>query len=367
MNFFLRAGVFLLLTLIAIGSNRVDAQVPNFLVNAADRADMVHDLNSDILYVTNGDEIVRYDIGNRSLLAPIAIPGANLLGIDLSPDGNTLSVTDRNEANSQENRVHIIDTNSLNQREVRFQQQSLESGTWSTSFTSNSEVLVTSSFAGSGNVPLRLLNLNNDTTQTLISVRQNTMLTPSADLSVVAFAEANSSGGPFGRYRIADGEIAENGTNSFNYEIGVSRDASQYAIPGFSGLEFYDADLNFIEEVSPGSTAAVIGLAYSPVADLVYLAWHSFDGSETSIQIWDTNTLESIGTIDSSDQFDWIGNGAFREGRLEVSRDGSYLFATVDGGVRVYETGIVGVPEPSMSIVLAAAGLTVLSRRRRGL
>lgn len=354
-----------IVALLTVLSGQSKAQVDNFLVPAANRTDLVHDLATDILYIANGSEISRFDIGSQNFLAPITLPGTRLLGIDLSPDGNTLAVTDRNEANSTQNRIHVIDTNSLSTREVLFQQQSLESGTFSASFTSNDQVIVSSSFAGSGNVPLRLVTLGPDTSQVIDSVRQDTILTSSADLSVVAFAESNSSGGPFGRYRIADGDIDSAGTGSFNYEIGVNRDGTQFAVPGFSGTEFYDEDLNLLFELSPGSIEGIIGVVYSPVADLAYLAWHSFAGPRPSIEIYDTNTFELVGAIDSTDQFDWIGNNAFIEGRLEISRDGQSLFATVDGGVRVYATGVAAVPEPAATTVCLGLLLAAASRRRR--
>ena len=149
-----------------------------------------------------------------------------------------------------------------------------------------------------------------------------------------------------------------------SYEIGVNRDGTQYALPGFNGTEFYDENFDLLFELSPGSSEGIIGVVYSPVADLVYLAWHSFTGPIASIQVYDTNTFELVDVIDSTDQFDWIGNAAFNEGRLEISGDGRSLFATVDGGVRVYATG-VAIPEPAATTVCLGLLLAAASRRRR--
>ena len=56
---------------------------------------MVYDSGRDILYITNGDSVLRYHPGSDSFMTPFVVPGANLGGIDISPDGNTLVFADR--------------------------------------------------------------------------------------------------------------------------------------------------------------------------------------------------------------------------------------------------------------------------------
>ncbi|MHB9045175.1 MAG: hypothetical protein ACYC35_04470 [Pirellulales bacterium] len=318
-------------------------------VPAERRVDMVHDLTSDVLFITNGPQILRYHLASGSFMSPIEIPGSFLRGIDLSPDGRTLAVTDGYTVGT-ENRIHVIDTGSLAVREVSFTRESLESGTFVPAFTSNNEVLITSSFAGSGWVPLRKVTLGPDTAVKLRSVRQSTMLTPSADLSTIAFAEANISSGSFGRYSVADGGFAGSGTGWFAFEIGVNRDGSQFAVPSYGGTFVYDSSFHELGKIGKYADEGPIGVVYSPNHDLVYFAWADWHDRHAAIDVYDTNSLSLVETIDPLPRFDWQGNSAFGEGRLEISRDGRWLFATVAGGVQIYH-----VPEPA-SLVLLAVG-----------
>src|SRR5206468_764622 len=63
------------------------------LIPAPNRADMVYDQGRDIVYITSGNQVLRYQLGSDSFLSPFQLSG-NLKGIDMSPDGNTLLVAD---------------------------------------------------------------------------------------------------------------------------------------------------------------------------------------------------------------------------------------------------------------------------------
>ena len=91
-------------------------------------------------------------------------------------------------------------------------------------------------------------------------------------------------------------------------------------------------------------------IAFSP-DDLVAYAVHT-DGE---INLFDTNTFLSLGTIHASGQ----------ASELTVDSTGRYLFASYTDsfgnfiGTRVFDTGRIAVPEPS-SMVLVALGVVVL-------
>ena len=62
-------------------------------ISAPSRVDMVYDGVRDLLYITNGSQVLRYHLGSASFLAPLQLSGS-LRGIDLSPDGNVLAIAD---------------------------------------------------------------------------------------------------------------------------------------------------------------------------------------------------------------------------------------------------------------------------------
>jgi hypothetical protein len=161
------------------------------------------------------------------------------------------------------------------------------------------------------------------------------MVTSSGNLGIIGFAEADQSDGPFGRYRVADGNLLRksgysDGTAWFNYEMGVNRDGTQFAIPTYNGTYICDANLVKFHLVGQYAGPQPIGVVYHPVEGTVYFAW----SGSTEVRAFDTASYAQTAAYDFEHTFTNTGNFAFTQGRLKMSRDGSLLFATVAGGVR---------------------------------
>ena len=327
-----------ILRLIAIAilffSLQHQAEAAGTLISAPARVDMVYDSARDTVYITSGTSVLRYQLESNTFLTAFEL-GGNLSGIDLSPDGKTLAVADRQRSET-EVWIHLVDLQTGLSRKATFPRAFMEGGTFTVAFGNDGAVLVTSTFEGSGWVPLRRYDpATGGTTQIASSVRQDSMLAGSADGSVIGFAESNSSSGPFGRYRIADGNLLRksgytDGTSWFNYEMGVNRNGTQYAIPTYGGAYIYDGDLRRITILGQYAGPQPIGVAYHPAEDIVYFAW---TGS-TEVRAFDTNSFAQLTAYNFEHSFTHPGNWAFQQGRLKISRDGSLLLATVNGGVR---------------------------------
>jgi hypothetical protein len=324
--------------LIAIGilffSLQPRTEAAGTLISAPARVDMVYDSARDLVYITSGSSVLRYQLGSNTFLSPFEL-GGNLNGIDLSPDGETLAVADRQRSET-EVWIHLVDLRTGVSRKATFPRAFYEGGTFTVAFGRDGAVLVTSTFEGSGWVPLRRYDpATGATSQIASSVRQDSMLTGSADGSVIGFAESNSSSGPFGRYRIADGNLLRksgytDGTSWFNYEMGVNRNGTQYAIPTYGGAYIYNVDLSRITILGQYAGPQPIGVVYHPAEDIVYFAW----ATSTEVRAFDTNSFAQVASYDFEHSFTHPGNWAFQQGRLKISRDGSLLMATVNGGVR---------------------------------
>jgi hypothetical protein len=339
-SFFGAVFAALLTTLLLIGPPRaVHAQTAFF--SAPNRVDMVHDAKRDMIYITNGREVTRYRASTGALWNPfyLALPAGatsgNLSGIDLSPDGDTLAVADRAYSGA-EVWIWLIDLNTGVSRRVAFPHEYYEGGSWTVAFGGDGAVLITTQFLGSGWTPMRRYDPATGGTTNLGSVRQNTMVSASADGSIIGYAESNISDGRWGRYRVADGNIVrrewyENGTSWFNYEIAVSRDGSQFAIPTYGGCYIYDANFTRTHIVGTYAGAQPVGVAYDPTGDRVYFAW----STTSQVKAYDTRTMTPVASYEFFNVFDHNGNHAFTEGRLRISRDGSLLFSTVANGVRM--------------------------------
>ena len=303
------------------------------LISAPNRVDIVPDTARKLLYITSGGSVLRYDLTAGVFLTPFSL-GGSLRGMDLSPDGNTLLVADSSFSTTTGG-VDVVDLPTGVSHRAEFPLAFYEGGAFTVAFGNDGQALVSTGYQGSGWTPLRRFDpVTGVFTVVASSVRQNTMLTASGDAGVIGFAESNSSDGPWGRYRVADGDIARrqlyvDGTSWFNYEIGVNHDGSQFAIPTYGGTFLYNAAYQKIATLGVYASGQPIGLAYDPVVDLLYTAWVG----TSQIRVFNTNTFAQVGLYDAGALFSNNGNYAFQNGRMKMSRDGSLLFVTVPGGV----------------------------------
>lgn len=306
-------------------------------INVPGRVDMVHDGKRHRVYITTGadlagGEVRVFDLISRSFVAPL-LTGSIFMGIDLSPDGNHLLVAE-DEFDGNHNWIYEINLEAGTTKKIPFILDFYEGGTFSVAFLSDTEALVTSNFLGSGQVPLRRVDLVTEGVDKLSSVQQDTMLARSADGSKIAFAESNISFGEWGSYDVASKSIAQGVVFSYVFEIGVAKDASQYAIPTSIGLQIEDKALT---PTTLLGGFACSGAVYSPVNDELYVAWST---SDASLDVYSATTLEKVRDIDATPSlFEFNSNRAYGDGRLHISRDGAMLLVSKGPSVILYHTG----------------------------
>ncbi|HEY3777554.1 MAG TPA: hypothetical protein VGL35_05810 [Rhizomicrobium sp.] len=298
-------------------------------VSAPNRVDIAYDDTRGLLYITSGDEMLRYQLSSKSFQTPVTIGGASLMGMDISPDGTTAAIADA-VPGASDNYIHLVNLDTLAVTTVQFPLDGA-AGTFTTAYGADGKLVVSCEFNGSGWVPLWLYDPASGSETNLGTVTQDTMLSSSANGKAVALAESNNSGGPFGYYRFKSGALNQNGgTGWFNFEIGVNRNATRYAIPTYGGTFIADQNLQMTGTVI-GTYAGnlPIAAAFHPTRNLVYFP---FTGT-TDVEVYNTKTWTLVKSYDFKDTFQWNGNTAFVQGRTRLSKDGSLLFVTVTGGV----------------------------------
>ena len=297
------------------------------LISAPSRVDMVYDQGRDIVYITSGSNVLRYQLSSDSFLSPFQLSGS-LMGIDISPDGNTLIVCD-SSANTNA-WVHVIDLTTGNDRQAFFPAAFGESGTFAVAFGGDGAALISSRFGGSGWVPLRRYDPATGLTTVIASVRQDSMVSASADGTSIVVEESNISSGPFHRYDVAQRAFTLNGGDGrFNYECAVSRNAAAYAVPTYFGTYIYDGNFNSVTNIGVYAGAQPIGAAFHPSADAVFFP---FSGT-TYVKAYSTTNWAMLAQYDFGYSFPTPGNHAFTNGRIRISPDGQVIFVTVGGGV----------------------------------
>lgn len=311
------------------------------LIPAANRVDMVHDASRNIVYITEGGNVLRYHVPTASFLAPIAL-GGQLAGIDLNDDKATLAVADQSSS-ATEQWIYLVRLSDLSVTKVTMPKESGEDGTWSVSFMADWTVAVSGRFAGSGWVPMRRLNLNTlqwqkiGTAYTDNAFRQNTMLAASGNRQMLGFAEANISDGRWGTFNI-NGTLVRrqgytDGTAAFNYEIGTNSNGTQFALPTYFGTYIYNSAYQKVATIGTYAGAQPGAATYHPVEPLIYMPWIGTN----EVKVYSASNFSQVDTFNFEDTFQNNGNWAYQQGRTKLSRDGSLLMVTVTGGVRFYQ------------------------------
>ncbi|HEY7543472.1 MAG TPA: Ig-like domain-containing protein [Blastocatellia bacterium] len=308
------------------------ARAAGTFISAPDRVDMVYDDKRRILYITSQGSVLRYSLDTDTFLTSFE-PGGDLAGIDISPDGDTLAVADRTHTASDV-WIHLIDLETDTITQALFTRATDEGGTFTVAYSNDGKLLITSTSEGTGGVPLRIYDPETSESTELASVERNSMIVSSGDRNFTGLAEANNSDGPFGRYRIFDGDLLRkigslDGTQRFNYEIGANHDATQYAVITAANAFIADADLFKQQTLGQSGGSRPIGVVYHPAEDIVYFVW----SGSNELKVYDTNTFDELAAFNFIQTFG-SPQAAFQEGRLKLAGDGSILFATVAGGIR---------------------------------
>lgn len=305
------------------------AQVAGFFIPAMNRVDMVHDPKRNRLYITAAGSVLQYQLDSKKFLPPLVL-GGDLRGIDISPDNNLLAVADAAGGNGRI-RIHVVDLQTGQDAPASFTAERQESGTYSVAFGADGQLWISSSMSGSGFEPLRKFNPSTRNVLKLQPVAQDTMLAASADRQSIAFAEAGVTPGSYGRILYRAVQLPKPmQADGFVYEIGISRDGKQLAVPGYNSMLLQGSATARLDEPQ------IIAATYHPQRDYLFVA----QAGTSLLSVYDTATMAKVKELDFGDPFSWIGNHAFQAGRLRLSQDGKYIFCTVNGGIRCAETGL---------------------------
>jgi hypothetical protein len=324
-------------------------------ITAPTRADVAYDSNRSVLYISGTDSIRRFDMVTQSFMAPIFL-GGSTLGMDISPDGRTLAVANRGRGATR-NFVDLVSLETGTSTRVGFDLAFGEGGTFTVAYDSAGKLIVSSQYEGSGWVPLRRYDPSSGLSSTIGNVRQNSMLSASADNSAIAITESNISSGPYGVYRTGNASYTSNRSLGwFTFEVGISRNGQQVAVPTYNGTYIDDVN-SVIPSIGSYAGQTPIGVAYSPNSDTMYFPF----AQSNYIAAHSTITGQELQRFTVPGTFDWTGNSAFSEGRTKIADDATFLFSTLDDGI--YFMSLSPVPEIPTWLLLTAGIAFVVTKR----
>jgi hypothetical protein len=294
------------------------------LIPAAGRVDMAYDTARQVLYISGGPQLRRFDLQTKQFLMPIVL-GGKTWALDISADGKQLAVANRSRG-ARQVFVDVVNLETLLSKRVAFARSTLEGGTYGVAFDADGLLLVTGAndYGASARPPVRRYNRLTQAIELMGEANGVSSVTPSAHHHWIAIAEGNDSSGPFGFYTTGDTTYRSQFhlNHSAMTQVGISPMGAQITVAAYSGYVFRNLDPFAV-------VGSALGVAYSPTKLSVY-----FPVTGTSaIAEHETRKMARIGTITVPGTFDWSGSGPFVEGQTKVSSDGRYLFSTLDGGV----------------------------------
>lgn len=309
------------------------ARAESTLIPAENVADIVYDDEHQLLYISNGDEIDRYQPAGGVLQKMIKLNGAQLMGMDLSPDGKTLAVADYNfDGGRNENWVHLIDLATLDDTKLRFPLEFMEGGTTSTAYGSDGALFVCSQFEGTGgHLPVRRVDPETGAVTFVDTTEVAGVLTHSGTRKTIAYF--GTEGDQIGSYAVKNGKLHEGpGSGSGVSGLSADRRGTSFVVSGVEGSYFMDKTLQRNGDVIGSWDSGPVSSAFDPKKPLVYFPW----AGTSQVRIYNTKTRMQVGAIDFSEVFDFPGTirPYGRGTRTVVSGDGKLVFVTVSDGVR---------------------------------
>ena len=313
------------------------AEAVGTFISAPNRTDMVYDAPRDVLYITSGSTVLRYQLATDSFLAPLPLSGT-LMGLDVSPDGNKLIVADSSTASSMV-WVHVIDLTTGQDTLASFNAAAYENGTFAVAFGGDGTALISSRSSASSWVPLRRYDPVTASAPIIANPRQDSMVSSSGDGSTIVIAEGNLSSGPVDRYDVALRAITRGTSDShFNFECAASRDGALCAVPTYGSTYIYSGTLNLVTNIGVSGGAQPIGAAFHPFADAVFFPF----ATTSYVRVYSTTNWQMLAQFDFQTTFPALSTApvAFGPGRTRLSADGSMVFVTVSGGIRYLRHGL---------------------------
>jgi Ca2+-binding RTX toxin-like protein len=338
----------------------------NPTLGSAKPADVVLSPDGSRIYAAGADGWIRvYDASTGGQVDSWHV-GTTLGGMDISPDGSFLMVTERAPLATNGgyyDRVltigaYKVSTATGAATTYATTARGLDYTFYDVAVLSNGQALFSQDFSGSGFVSLKVLTLSTGAFTAGYSVGQDSSLTRSGDGSKVLIGEANNSGGPLDIYTAGTGVTAHAGANGFNWGIqALSANGSLVAQYIYNeGVNIYDGALNPViklDTLYPSwSGGDVLGLA--------------FDASGANLYVLnsETDTIDQLSTTDwhlvrsialGFDAGPWIGQvGRNGDDRLRLDPTGHFFTVITAEGLRM-------VADPDAPAFEGTAGADMLT------
>jgi hypothetical protein len=335
----------------------VTAQEQSAFLPMTNHRDHVYNRHSGYLFIsTSLGDIRRYDVAHNTWLPDLHI-GASLNGLDITPDGANLYVTET-QIGVGVGYVRKVNPLTGAQQLVTFSLAHTDGGSWDIVVLSNNRALFTTLQSGSGGrVPLQQINLitnvaseRPDVPGSFTGVVTGTRLYRGAGRGLAFAVEPVASEGPIFTYDpLTDAYPAGAYVSAFlqSNESAVNRDGTLIAFEYAGAVSVMNRFLGTVQ-VLIGING---GLIFSPAQDILYGV---ADGSDQIVAI-NTESWAELYRIPIGENL--TESTPFGSGTMSMTTDGRRLFLSTPTGIRVYTVPNPGVEDCNSNGVVDACDL----------
>ncbi len=283
--------------------------------------DLIFDRTRDQLLVVQPTRVERYGAASGELLDSIDV-GLDLLGGDITPDGNFLYITERNSHSIYKVNLASKAVSSFIVSDYLGTPIDLSIG------AGGAIAIISQAYQGSGD-NLRTINLADDSIGDLswkdigpLSLSRPAILARSADYSYVAITSASddhsfTSAGVWSERFQTRGDVSA---------LAVSRNGDLHAISTPEGVYVVDDQIALVKTFSTSGA----GVLFDPTVDVLYVA----DPDTDTLTGYDTNSWAELFSVAIGENL--TPADPFGIGVMTASDDGEFIYLATFFGVRAF-------------------------------
>ncbi|HEV8379902.1 MAG TPA: Ig-like domain-containing protein, partial [Tepidisphaeraceae bacterium] len=283
--------------------------------------DLIFDRTRDQLLVVQPTRVERYSAASGEFLDSMNV-GLDLLGGDITPDGNFLYITEHNSHSIYKVNLASKAVSSFIVSDYLGTPIDLSIG------AGGAIAIISQAYQGSGD-NLRTINLANDSVGDLwwkdigpLSLSRPAILARSADYSYVAITSASddhsfTSAGVWSERFQARGDVSA---------LAVSRNGDLHAISTPEGVYVVDDQIALVRTFSIEGA----GVIFDPTIDVLYVA----DPEADTLTGYDTNSWAELFSIAIGENL--TPADPFGIGMMTASDDGEFIYLATFFGVRAF-------------------------------
>ena len=318
-------------------------------------SDAVFSPDGRTLYASNGGVVTSYDVASGQILTSWTV-GSSLGGMDITPDGGRLVVTEQTplaqEIINNETRttigVHVLDLASGAVSTYSTVVGYLQAPFYDVSVLTNGDAVLTEHFYGSGSTPLFTLDLDSgNLSQSTRWYPQTGVLTRNFDHSLTLLGPQNISDAPL-HVLNGSGTIVASHESYADNVVGYNRGVQAIGSGGgfvaqflYNQFNIYNTSLNFNSDLRPRypELQDIVGMSFSPADDVLYV----LDSRSDSVFALSTTNFSVVGAY-------WTGTDITASNipisskfgdRLMVSADGNLLSVIGDNSLQIINLALV--------------------------